>query len=303
MSLGIVNFGMQAEFLPDDVAEEMRQLSIERQDRRTVAAQRRTPDTLHSAESRSPLLGRRYIVTGSPAPAQTVTARVTEFKIREHLRPESNAKKKNDNNKYELFVMYTVKVDRGDGTSSTIFRRYNDFEMLHDQLPQDIKNCAHLPARRFWARISGSRFSNKSLEGRRQALSTYLGTLCDIASDLPIVNVFLSDAWLKVKKPYGTNPMSGRYIVARKRRMTAHARLNRANGGTSSEPQPESSCTGSGPQRNGGTSARGGTSALAAGANSPGRPSECGASAVHPSQLTRRPSESSRCVCVGMLCE
>ena len=222
MSLGIVNFGVQAEFLPDEVADAMRQLSIERQDRRTVqAASHRHDATLSSPkEKRPPLLLHRV-----PAEVPRLTARVTEFNIREHLRPDADSKKKSSE-KYELYVMYTVRVEKGDGHGSTIYRRYNDFELLHEQLPSSVKNCASFPARRFWARLSGSRFSNKSLEGRRQALNAYLGVLCDVACDLPILNLFLSDAWLKIRKPYHATGQAttGRYIVARNRRLMASAK-------------------------------------------------------------------------------
>lgn len=252
--------GLQAEFCPIDIADRMRQLSVERQGRRVVSStvQRRSSNaavavSLRNAADgttpqprRSPLLPRRSLPRKAheqeePAPPEPpqpqsppskpppdkVIARVTAFNIRQQLRPGG----KGEDDRYEPYVMYTVHVERKN-TCATIYRRYNDFELMHDQLPPEIKSCTQFPARRFWARISGSRFSNKSLESRREALSVYLQTLCELAAEVPIVGIFLSDTWLRIRKPAHINAPSGTYVVARKQRTSVTAEPEHNKGGS-----------------------------------------------------------------------
>lgn len=242
--------GLQAEFCPIDIADRMRQLSVERQDKRVVSStvQRRSSNAADSvglltAADGSPQLCRSPLLSGRSLPLKAYEqelqsprskptpdkfiARVSAFNIRQQLRPGG----KGEDDRYEPYVMYTVDVERKN-ICTTIYRRYNDFELMHDQLPPEVKSCTPLPARRFWARISGSRFSNKSLESRRQALSVYLQTLCELASEVPIVGIFLSDSWLKIRKPANFNAPSGTYIVARKQRTSTAEPEHSSKGGS-----------------------------------------------------------------------
>jgi hypothetical protein len=116
--------------------------------------------------------------------------------------------------------MYTVEVETRcqSAPPRTIYRRYSDFELLQEQLPQDAKSKISFPSRRFWARVTGSRLSRKSLEGRRQALSSYIGQLCDMDANIPILQSFLSDDWLRLRKPHAATAVSGHYILARNKR-------------------------------------------------------------------------------------
>lgn len=139
--------------------------------------------------------------------AATYTIESRGYKIREHrIRSRLHAQVNNDgssddepvhtNITHQRYVVYELLITSPTGAKQTIHRRYHDFEELNEMLPTSIASMARLPGRRFWARITGSRFAHSAIESRQGEVVAYLRRLFSMVPEYQAVQMFICDDWL-----------------------------------------------------------------------------------------------------------
>lgn len=155
---------------------------------------------------------RRSLGTEIPAPrvytVEPLGYTIREHKIRSRLESQSSHDGSSDEERHQnrhhgathvKYVIYELRVTTWKGlkcTQRTIFRRYHDFEELNEMLPANIAHMARLPGRRYWARLTGSRFTAKAIEEREHAVVKYLERLLALVPDYDAVQMFIGDDWL-----------------------------------------------------------------------------------------------------------
>lgn len=155
---------------------------------------------------------RRSLGTEIPAPrvftVEPLGYAIREHKIRSRLESQSSQDGSSDEERLQnrhhgathlKYVIYELRVTTWKGlkcTQRTIFRRYHDFEELNEMLPANIAHMARLPGRRYWARLTGSRFTAKAIEEREHAVVRYLERLLALVPDFDPVQMFICDDWL-----------------------------------------------------------------------------------------------------------
>jgi len=136
----------------------------------------------------------------------TYAVKAAGFQIREHkirsrlIDPRSDVSGDEEPphtaSTHSKFVMYQFAIASPDGKTSTIFRRYRDCEDLNELLPASVQHAARLPGRRYWTRLTNSRFTSKAILDRQVEVASYLERLLSIVPDYQVVQMFICDDWL-----------------------------------------------------------------------------------------------------------